>query len=172
MALAWEQPLVIMEDILRPALFLPEETRAVDALRELQARKTQLAIVTGVDGAVIGLVTIEDLVEELVGEILSEHEPIPIRREPDGTALVRGMVPIREVNRELSMGLPEGAAWTTVAGIVIARAGHVPRQGVVVTLDDGTAIEVVEATPQRVLLVRVRPAARPTSITDTTRGRR
>jgi putative hemolysin len=159
LALAWEQPLVIMEDILRPALFLPEETRAVDALRELQGRKTQLAVVTGEDGGVIGLVTIEDLVEELVGEILSEHEPIPIRREPDGTALVRGLVPIREANRELAICLPEGRAWHTVAGLVIARAGHVPRPGHVVTLDDGTAIEVAEATPQRVLLVRMRPAA-------------
>ncbi|MFH0899585.1 MAG: hemolysin family protein [Pseudomonadota bacterium] len=161
LALAWEQPLVALDDILRPVFFVPETARAVDVLRELQQRKMQLAIVIDEHGSVAGLVTAEDLVEELVGEILSEHEPDQIRREPDGTALVQGTVPIREVNRELDLELPEGEDWTTIAGLVLTLTGVVPQQGKRITIQDGTILEVVEATSQQVVRVRVRPVSQP-----------
>ena len=108
-----------------------------------------------------GLLTIEDLVEELVGEIFSEHEePVElVRRESGGAALVQGTAPIRDVNRELGLDLPEGDGWSTIAGLCISLAGWIPQRGEKFTAPDGTQLEIVDASPRRVRQVRVRPRA-------------
>jgi putative hemolysin len=99
----------------------------------------------------------EDLLEELVGEIFSEADErtVPFTREQDGGLRVRGDTPIRELNAAAGLRLPEGDDWSTVAGLVIARAHAIPSPGARLVLDDGTRIEVLEATPRTVLLVRV-----------------
>ena len=157
--LAWvlEGQLVLLEDILRPVHVVPTIAPALDVLKVLQRRRTQIAIVVDEHGAVVGLVTVEDLVEELVGDIFSEHEPERFRRQPDGSALVMGTTTIRDTNRELGTSLPEGTQWTSVAGLVIAKMGWIPPVGATITLDDGTTLEVVEGTSRRVTTVRVRP---------------
>ena len=95
-----------------------------------------------------GIVTIEDLLEELVGEMFSEQaEQVPqlIRRQPDGSVIVSGGAPIREVNRELDIELPDEGNWTTVAGLWLALAGHIPSQGETIELPNGLVLgEVVE----------------------------
>jgi putative hemolysin len=156
LALIWEESLIVLQDIVRPAVTVSTATPIIATLRELQRRRTQLAIVRDVDGGFAGIVTVEDMVEELVGEIPAEDEPESIRREPDGSALVRGSVPVREANRELGLALPEDGSFSTVAGLLIARTGWIPAQGAVVTLDDGTTLEVVEGTSRRVDAVRIR----------------
>jgi magnesium and cobalt exporter, CNNM family len=155
-AMAWERELIVLEDLVRPVHFVPETARAVHVLRDLQRRRTQIAVVVDEHGGVAGLLTLEDLVEELVGDILGEREePVPLYQvEPDGSALVRGDAPIREVNRALDLDLPEGD-YTTVAGLCIALSGAVPERGARLATQDGTAIEVVEATPRVVRLVRL-----------------
>ena len=157
-AMAWERELIVLEDLIRPVHFVPETARAVHVLRELQRRRTQIAVVVDEHGGVAGLLTLEDLVEELVGDILGEREePAPLyRTEPDGTTLVRGDAPIREVNRSLELDLPEGD-YTTVAGLCIALAGTVPERGARLSTQDGTGIEVVDASPRVVRLVRLTP---------------
>jgi putative hemolysin len=135
---------------------VPTISPALDVLKVLQRRRTQIAIVVDEHGAVVGLVTVEDLVEELVGDIFSEHEPERIRRQADGSALVMGTTTIRDINRELGTSLPEGTQWTSLAGLVIAKMGWIPPIGATVTLDDGTTLEVVEGTSRRVTTVRVR----------------
>jgi putative hemolysin len=162
-AMAWERGLIVLQDLIRPVHFVPATARAVNVLRELQRRRTQLAIVVDEHGGVAGLVTLEDLVEELVGEIVGEQEdPEPLfRPEPGGTTLVRGDAPLREVNRELELELPEGEGYTTLAGLCIALAGAVPERGARLRTGEGTEIEVVEATPRLVRLLRLRPAPRP-----------
>jgi putative hemolysin len=162
LALAWQQQLIVLEDILRPVYVVPESMRAVDVLQELRRRRTQMAVVGDEDGAVAGLVTIEDLVEELVGEIFSEHEDVEevVRREPDGTALVQGTVPIRDINRELAIELPEGDGWSTVAGLCIHLAGWIPAPRDRLKTDDGTVLEVVDASPRRVRMIRIHPPAK------------
>ncbi|WP_255499720.1 hemolysin family protein [Anaeromyxobacter diazotrophicus] len=162
LALVWEKGLVVMEDLLRPAHFVPESARAVDVLREMQARRLQLSIVVDEHGGVAGLVTLEDLVEELVGDILAETEVVSpwATREPDGRALLRGDAPLREVNRELDLALPEGDGYSTVAGLCIALAGGIPAAGARFALPDGAALEVVEATARQVRRVRVTPPPR------------
>lgn len=157
LALAWEGPLIVLHDITRPVTFVPESVRAIDLLRRMQRSRTQLAIVVDDQGTVAGLVTTEDLVEELVGDIFDEHEqPIEqVKREADGSALVLGGAHVRDVNRELGIELPEGESFSTIAGLCIELAGWIPKTGTKLETKDGIVLEVVEATPRRVRSVRV-----------------
>jgi putative hemolysin len=118
-------------------------------------------VVVDEHGGVAGLLTLEDLVEELVGDILGEQEQPEqlLEREPGGTARARGDAPIREVNRALALDLPEGEGYTTLAGLCIALAGSVPERGARLRAPDGTEVEVLEASPRLVRLVRIWPAA-------------
>lgn len=158
-SLLFQGGLVVLDDAIRPAYFVPETARAVAVLREMQRRRTQLGIVVDEHGGVAGIVTLEDLVEELVGDIVGEagEEDRPIRREPGGTALVRGDTPIREVNREIGLDLSEGEGVTTIAGVCIALAGGIPQKGARLTASDGTVLEIVDATPRLVRSVRITP---------------
>jgi putative hemolysin len=160
-AMAWERQLIVLDDLLRPVHFVPASARAVHVLRELQRRRTQIAVVVDEHGGVAGLLTLEDLVEELVGEIVGEQEQVEtlFQPEPTGTALVRGDAPIREVNRAFELDLPEGDGYSTVAGLCIALAGAVPERGARLLAPDGTGIEVVDASPRVVRLVRLSPPA-------------
>jgi putative hemolysin len=164
-ALAWERELIVLADLLRPVHFVPEAARAVDVLRALQLRRTQLAVVVDEHGGMAGLLTLEDLVEELVGEIVGEAEEPQdaVQREDDGAALVRGDAPIREVNRALGLDLPEGSDYTTVAGLCVALAGALPERGARLRTSDGTELEVLEASPRVVRRLRIRPPPRPAS---------
>lgn len=158
--LAWERELIRLPDLLRPILFVPETAPAVKVLREMQARRTQLAIAVDEHGGVAGLITLEDLIEELVGDVFSEWEqPEPLlRREPSGTTVVRGETPIRDVNRELSIDLPEGDDYTTIAGLCIALVGAVPERGVRIDAGHGITLEIEDASPRAVRSVRIRVA--------------
>jgi putative hemolysin len=159
-AVAFENKLIVLEDVLRKPYFVAENQRAVDLLNEMRRRRIPFAIVVDEGGGMSGIVTIEDLIEELVGDIFSEHAahaPEPIVKQPDGSALVLGNTPLREVDRAMGTELPEDGDYTTIAGLVLDRAGHIPVPGESVTLPDGTNIETLEASARRVRLVRVRP---------------
>jgi len=160
-AMAWERHLIVLADLVRPVHFVPASARAVHVLREMQRRRTQITVVVDEHGGVAGLLTLEDLVEELVGEIIGEREQPEalFQREPGGTALVRGDAPIREVNRALDLELPDGEGYSTVAGLCIALAGAVPERGARLRAPDGTEIEVVDASPRVVRLARLHPSA-------------
>ena len=104
--------------------FFPQTVPAIEVLRFMQRERQRIAIAVDEHGVVSGMVTFEDLVEELVGDIFSEHDEgvPPLTREPDGAALVRGDTPIRDVNRELGIELEEPAGATTI-GRPVRRAG-------------------------------------------------
>jgi putative hemolysin len=159
LALGWDSDILVLEDILRPLYAVAALTPALDVLRELQRRRIQMAVVTDEDGGTAGLVTIEDLVEELVGEIFSEDEmPQELAvREPAGTILVPGWAPLRKLVRELKIDLPIGKHSTTVAGLCMALALAIPQAGARLTAPGGTVLEVVEASPRRVRKVRIHP---------------
>jgi putative hemolysin len=160
-AMAWERELIVLADLVRPVHFVPETARAVQVLRELQRRRTQIAVVVDEHGGMAGLLTLEDLLEELVGEILSEAEDPQelFQREPSGSAVVRGDVPVREVNRALGLDLPEGGDYTSVGGLCVALAGAVPERGTRLRSPDGSELEVLEASPRVVRRVRITPRA-------------
>jgi putative hemolysin len=159
LALAWEKGLVVLEDILRAPHKVPESTRALDLLRELQRRRSQMAVVVDDNGGLSGLVTVEDLIEELVGDIMSEDD-VPEQyfvREPSGTILVQGWAAVRKVNRDLHLDLPVGRDRTTIAGLCMSLAQAIPQAGEKLKTDNGTVLEIIEASPRRVRRVRIHP---------------
>ncbi|HEX5062642.1 MAG TPA: hemolysin family protein [Kofleriaceae bacterium] len=157
LALAWEGNLIALDDIVRPVIYVPSTARISSVLREMQAKRTQLAIVVDEHGLSVGLVTIEDLMEELVGDIYGEHElpEASLHLDADGTALVPGWVPTRKVNRVLHTALPIARESMTLAGLCMALALAVPAVGSKLRAPDGTMLEVTEASPRRVRMVRV-----------------
>jgi len=158
--LAWEGKLFVLADVLRPVKMFIETTPAAQLLRFMQEERQRLAILIDEHGAVAGLITFEDLVEELVGEVLSEHDKPghPITREPNGSFVVRGDVPLRELRREADLALEEADGVTTVAGLCTMLAGGVvPARGARLASLTGAVIEVLEISPRAVRLVRVLP---------------
>jgi putative hemolysin len=152
-----------LQPLLHPARFIPERVRALDVLRTLQRHRSPLAFLVDEQGGLTGMVTVEDLVEEIVGEIHSENEPPSehIRLLPDGGIVVDGRAAVHDINRELELNLPEGRDWTTIAGLAISLAGQMPRPGTRVTAADGTTLEIIEASPRRVHALRLHRAPKP-----------
>ncbi|MEO8185200.1 MAG: hemolysin family protein [Deltaproteobacteria bacterium] len=159
---AVEQRPIVLAAVIRPPYFVPESKQAVELLKEMRQRRMKFAIVVEEQGGIAGIVTLEDLVEELVGDIFSEHSqhvPELIKSEPGGSVIVSGAMPVREVNRALGFDLPEDGDWSTVAGLSMARAGRVPSMGEVFPLESGFVLEMVDVSPRRVRAVRIRPPA-------------
>jgi putative hemolysin len=162
-ARAWEPRPFSLDEIVRPAHFIPSTMRVVDLLEEMKRRRSQIAVVVDDAGMTIGLVTLEDLVEELVGDVFSEHETprvALVREEPEGSFLVQGDAPVRDVNRALDLELPEGAGWSTVAGLCLSLAGRIPRVGERLTAPDGTTLEIADSSERQIRAVRLRKAIR------------
>lgn len=137
----------------RDVYFVPESKLGSDLLREMQKNNIRMAIVVDEYGGVAGLVTIEDLVEEIVGEIRDEHEKPEVVRENDHSYVVPGGMDVDRLT-ELFGTKPEGRESATVAGLVSELAGHIPQRGETVD-DDGLRFEVVESTDRRVVRVRI-----------------
>jgi putative hemolysin len=133
--------------------FVPESKRGSDLLREMQKNNIRMAIVVDEYGGVAGLVTIEDLVEEIVGEIGDEHEKGEIVRESDHSYVVAGNMDVDRLDDLFGMR-PEGKESATVAGLVSELAGRIPQKGEVVE-EDGLRFEVLESTERRVKRVRI-----------------
>jgi putative hemolysin len=137
----------------RDVYFVPESKLGSDLLREMQKNNVRMAIVVDEYGGVAGLVTIEDLVEEIVGEIRDEHEKPEIVRENDQSYVVSGGMDVDRL-AELFGTKPEGRESATIAGLISELAGHIPTQGEIVN-DDGLRFEILESTNRRVERVRV-----------------
>jgi Mg2+/Co2+ transporter CorB len=116
--------------ILREAWFIPDMTNLKEQLAAFLKARTHFALVVDEYGALQGLVTLEDILEEIVGEIEDEYDPAPqgVRRQPDGTVNVDGSVTIRDLNRTMDWDLPDEDA-VTVAGLVIHEAQTIPEPG-------------------------------------------
>jgi len=137
----------------RDVYFVPESKLGSDLLREMQKNNIRMAIVVDEYGGVAGLVTIEDLVEEIVGEIRDEHEKPEIVRENPESYIVSGGMDVDRLS-ELFGTRPEGRESATVAGLVSELAGHIPQKGETVD-DDGLRFEVLESTDRKVERVRI-----------------
>ena len=135
----------LVTELARPAHFVPETKRVAALLREMQRDRFHMAIVVDEYGGTAGLVTLEDEIEELLGEIVDEFdvEDPMIERLPDGDVTVNARMPLDEVNELLHANLPEGD-WDTVGGLLLSELGHVPTDGESVVVDGW------ELTAQRV----------------------
>ena len=143
--------------VLRPAFFIPEISPLRLLLRDFRLQKVHMGIVLDEYGATSGLVTIEDVLEQLVGEISDEHEPqepAMLRKIDDRTWDVDARIPIADINRSLPITLPEDGEIHTLGGYVATSIGRIPEKGVAITLP-GARMIVSEAEPHRITRVRI-----------------
>jgi CBS domain containing-hemolysin-like protein len=153
-----------MQRMLHPPLFIPATARLGSVLAQMQAEKTHIACVVDEHGGLEGIVTLEDLLEEIVGEINDEYDEEAreqIVEEPDGTYLLDGMLAVRDANRRFSLKLPEEAGYTTMAGFLLAMSGRILRPGETVE-HDGSTFVVEQVEGHRIRRIRYTPAPTPT----------
>jgi putative hemolysin len=151
-----------VRDILKPILFVPETKVGSDLLKEMRQKDQPMVVVIDEHGSVAGIATVEDLVEEIVGErTVDEMEPAPDAvREPDGTLVLRGSMSISDVEKLLSLqfGDHSDETVTTVAGLLSHALGKVPAPGDTIDLA-GYRFEVLESNQRKVLRLRARRLA-------------
>ena len=143
--------------LLRPPWFIPESMSVQKLLRDFQRTHTHMAIVTDEFGGVSGLVTIEDVLEEIVGEIVDEHDEAlsdGIRMVSPDVCEAQARVRIAEINEKMGIALPEEADFETVGGFVFHQCGRIPEVGRRIE-SHGVALEVLAATGRRIDLVRI-----------------
>ena len=140
--------------------FVPETTTLREQLNSFRHRRSHSALVVDEYGALMGLVTLEDIIEEIVGEISDEHDIAVsgVRPQPDGSYIVDGWVPIRDLNREFDWELPDEEA-TTIAGLVIHEAQAIPEVGQIFTFHDFT-FEILRRQRNQITALRLTPPER------------
>ncbi len=146
--------------LVKPPWFVPDTTPLYEQLKAFRHRKTPFALVVDEYGELEGLVTLEDIVEEIVGDISDEHDiAVPgVRVLPDGSVNVDGAVPVRDLNRAMDWNIPDDEA-TTIAGVVIHEARSIPEPGQSFTFH-GFRFQVLRKTRNRITALRVAPLAR------------
>ena len=146
---------VNLEDILSPVWFVPDTRPLTDQLNAFLRRKTHFAIVVDEYGEVQGLITLEDIIEEIVGDIKDEFDAVTtgVRKQLDGSYNIEGTVPLRDLNRSFDWNLPDAEA-TTVAGLVIHEARMIPEAGQVFTFH-GFRFEVLKKRKQQLSMINV-----------------
>jgi magnesium and cobalt exporter, CNNM family len=147
---------VVLRKILHPALFVPETKKVGDLLKEIQKRRTHMAVVIDEHGSVTGLVTLEDLIEEIVGEIQDEYdwEERPVERQRDGSMVVEGTVSAADLREKFSVPIPESEEFQTIAGFMLEQLGSVPKGGEVVSFGD-YRLTVVDVEKNRISKVKI-----------------
>jgi Mg2+/Co2+ transporter CorB len=150
-------------DVAMPVWFVPETTTLDDQMRQFLKRKTHFALVVDEYGALQGLITLEDILEEIVGEITDEFDVVeeaPVEEMADGSFIVDGSMTIRDLNRLHDWALPDDEA-NTVAGLVIHEAQIIPSVGQVFAFH-GFRFEVLDKAENRIASLRIRPLQAPT----------
>ena len=150
-----QQP-VSARKILHPVHFVPETKKVRALLKELQRRRSHIALVVDEHGSVTGLVTLEDLMEEIVGEIRDEYdaEERPVEQQRDGSLIVEGTVSAATLRESFAVPIPESPDFETIAGFMLERLGTLPKGGEVVVLGDHR-LTVVDVDRNRVSKVRI-----------------
>src|SRR6056297_2299862 len=143
-----------LTDIVQPTLHVPESKNVDELLAEMQENRLQMVVVLDEFGTTEGIITLEDMVEEIVGDILEGDEAEPFDRVDDQTTIVRGEVNIHEVNDVLDIELPEGEEFETLAGFVFNRAGRLVEEGETFEYD-GVEISIEEVDNTRILKARI-----------------
>ena len=145
-----------LSEVMRPPVFVPEAARISSVLRDFQRRRQHLSLVVDEYGGVVGLVSIEDILEEIVGEIRDEGEPAPsyVTRLDDGAYVVDASAPVRDVREMLGLRIPDSPDYTTIAGLVMHAMQKVPTPGASVVLA-GHSWTVVDVDGPRITRVKV-----------------
>lgn len=155
----WDVDKLDIMSIAATPWFVPDTTTLKDQLNQFLKKKAQMALVIDEYGEVQGLISLEDILEEIVGQITDEHDTaeVHIRPQADGTVNVDGTVPIRDLNRHMDWHLPDDEA-TTIAGLVVHEAQMIPEPGQVFTFH-GYRMEILRRSRNKITAVRIKPLA-------------
>lgn len=150
-----------MRDVARKAVFATPKQTATTLLVEMQQDRRAMAVVVDEYGGAVGIVTMEDILEQVVGEIDDEYDtsPTSIRKEADGLWRVDAKTSVKEVNRVLRIDLPESDEYETIAGLVLHEVRHIPREGQVIRLGS-VSMMVLSASERAILQVQIRTGRR------------
>jgi Mg2+/Co2+ transporter CorB len=153
----WDVSKLDIQGLAAQPWFVPDTTSVTDQLNEFLKRKAQLALVVDEYGEVQGLITLEDILEEIVGQIADEHDvqDVAIRLQADGSVNIDGTVAVRDLNRQMDWSLPDEEA-TTIAGLVIHEAQTIPEPGQAFTFY-GYRFEILRKSRNKITAIRVRP---------------
>jgi magnesium and cobalt exporter, CNNM family len=145
-----------IKNLVRPAMFIPETMLLDDLLQEFQKEKIHIALVADEHGGISGLITIEDVLEEIVGEIYDEtdKEHIMIRKVGNLKSIVKGEAEIEDVNRELDLGLDEQGDYETISGFILSHLRHIPEAGEELKIDNAV-IRITKADEKRIVEVEI-----------------
>ncbi|QSG13320.1 Hemolysins or related protein containing CBS domains [Halapricum desulfuricans] len=143
-----------LSDLIDPTLHVPESKNVDDLLKEMRENRMHMVVVIDEFGTTEGIVTMEDLTEEIVGEILEGSEEEPIEFVDSDTAIVKGEVNIEEVNEALSIDIPEGEEFETLAGFIFNRVGRLVEEGEIIAYD-GVEIRVEQVENTRIMKARI-----------------
>lgn len=146
-----------LRSLLHPPLFVPETVQISRLLRTLQQRRLNMAMVVDEHGGVAGLITVEDLLEQLVGEIADEDEPMPdaqVVQLPDGSLVIQGGMPLWDLHERFDLPVEASSDYQTLAGLLLARLGRVPQGGETI-VEDGYRFTVVDMDGPRIVRVKV-----------------
>lgn len=156
LSLMEHEDLIILHDIVRPAYFVPESKRISELLREFQARKIHVAIVLDEFGGTEGIVTMEDIVEEIVGEIHDEYDEVKksIEQASDGVALVDANISIHDFNEQFGASIPETGDYETLAGFLQKLIGRFPEVNEEIHFE-GFTFAIVSKSARRIRQVKV-----------------
>ena len=147
-----------LSQLLRKPVFIPDSAPLNNAVTVLQSAQTHLGIVVDEHGGVEGIVTLEDLIEQIVGEIQDEHDIAvdAIIPQPDGSHLIDAGISVRELNEKLSLNIPDDAHYITLAGFVMTRTGRVPLEGDTIDFE-GRSYRVEQMVGRRIMRVKMTP---------------
>lgn len=147
---------IVLQDLIRPVFFVPETMKVSHLLKELQRRRIQMAIVVNEYGSVEGLVTMEDLVEEIVGEIQDEVErgERPVERLKDGSMVVDASLSIRDLKDDYGLSLPESSEYETLGGFFLSQIQSIPRGGEIIQYGKHK-FTIVDMAERRIAKVKV-----------------
>ena len=143
-----------LSNVVQPTLHVPESKNVDELLTEIQDNRLQMVIVIDEFGTTEGLITLEDMVEEIVGDILEDDEEEAFEPVSDDEMLVRGEVNIDEVNEELELNLPEGEEFETLAGFIFNRVGRLVEEGEEIAVD-GARIRIEQVDNTRIMKARI-----------------
>jgi CBS domain containing-hemolysin-like protein len=149
--------LIILQDVIRPAYFVPETKKISQLMRELQQRKIHIAIVFDEFGGTSGIITMEDILEEIVGEIHDEYDEDlkDVEQTSDGTFLVNARMPIKEFNERFAAEVPPADDYETIGGLLQKLTGRIPEIGEEITRGNLT-FTVIKKSQRRIRQVRLR----------------
>jgi len=156
LSLLEHRDLILLQDIIRPAYFVPESKKISQLLREFQLKKAHIAIVTDEYGGTEGIITIEDIMEEIVGEIHDEYDEVSKVAEPlrDGSAVVDARISVSEFNSQYAAEVPEAPEYETLAGFIQKILGRLPEIGETIPHNE-LQFTILSKTARRIKQVRV-----------------